>query len=1091
MSITKIHLFPKNTDAVASLKGYEYQKLKTLQAWLQNGVDKNDELIYCEYEEDIFHRNEKSQTSKFRQLKLYSNNFSFSSDEIKKAIVHFFSLYTKKNYLFENVLFVFETNSSIAREYKDNETKLLQTWYENQKNLSSDQLKEFSAIIKNIVTESYSLEYEALEKKGNTSKEEQEAYALFKSLKDDVWIDFIKCIKWEFDGIESDEAIEIANEKIQLLILSLPYYIDKNNAASFFGILYQEVSKKTIEGKPEDRALDINFLYKLCLEQGSSEDKWYVNIFEEWKSFKELKYFSLGEFYRVLDAAQHCRRNKYLWDHCDTWIKILESFYAFPTIPPAYKRKTVYELVWLNLKADTDTFETHGTLINFEDKLKFFFNDINSLKSENELEETLNVLNILVATSKLKLSSLTEKEVFNLVNQFDEKLNEEFKLTTNSNRKSAILEYKSFISFGFRKDFENKPFKEVIQPLYDIIPLLDSSPTYNATQLSRRINSLITLFIQFDFKKYEEVITSLEDYALSLEPFVIKRDGKYKAGKINFERGVRFINSKQKGGLLKGLDYFHKANALFLTSETMAGYVLTSLNISQLYSALGLNYAAKYYALTALWLSINDEKSKLLHRVPQCFSILQHIDFKQGSWMNALSNFSDYVRTKTEFDYENFDIEKDPMVLKTFSEIALVIYSAAKVQPELLKFFEELKVNFGILWSESLKGIVEMTEKSIKTPEQLNALISQKIDDRPLNDLGKVRTISWLALGSKWEIIFQNSPSANAVAEEFCSILQILIAEIVLTGSDFHLIKGTIKINIEIGTEFKAPEQKGNNKAHEYNLVLKELDTKDLNEINLHNAKIGASLLVLFGELSLLKDAELNSLYTSLFKERNLATRSYTVNTYQRIYRAFYDSKLFELDKRQDYSITTFIGSFPREYGFLKWESSLSKKYSQSEAISMIVNRNKKAQALIAIAIDKVKGNAEFKIIVSDLRKKGWLDWQITLAMFNFILDQKAKKILDEKNITIEEIWLKEFNKTFNDLLNKPEDSFHMLFPPEAFKTESFQLQFDQLPLYVLRSWGLEYRAKSPNFYAIKEFLNIRFRFNQDDTFEGNLLKGV
>src|SRR4051812_10912610 len=112
MSITKLHIFQKNTDAVASIRGYEFQKLKTLEVWLENGISQNEELIYCEYEEDIFQRNAGTQTSKFRQIKLYSSNFSFATEEIQKALIHFFSLFTKADYLFDTVQFVFEANSA-------------------------------------------------------------------------------------------------------------------------------------------------------------------------------------------------------------------------------------------------------------------------------------------------------------------------------------------------------------------------------------------------------------------------------------------------------------------------------------------------------------------------------------------------------------------------------------------------------------------------------------------------------------------------------------------------------------------------------------------------------------------------------------------------------------------------------------------------------------------------------------------------------------------------------------------------------------------------------------------------------------------
>lgn len=98
MNINKLFLFSKNTDAVGSQRGYNYQTLKTLETWVENYLKNEKDDIYCEFEEDIFQKNNYDKSLKFRQIKLYSSNFSFSSDEIKKCISHFFMLSIKSDY---------------------------------------------------------------------------------------------------------------------------------------------------------------------------------------------------------------------------------------------------------------------------------------------------------------------------------------------------------------------------------------------------------------------------------------------------------------------------------------------------------------------------------------------------------------------------------------------------------------------------------------------------------------------------------------------------------------------------------------------------------------------------------------------------------------------------------------------------------------------------------------------------------------------------------------------------------------------------------------------------------------------------------
>ena len=220
-SITKIHLFSKNTDAVASMRGYEFQKLKTLEAWIDASVNKTDEVIYCEYEEDIFHRSEKSQTSKFRQVKLYSKNFSFASDEIRKAIIHFFDLYTKAEHLFDDVSFTFEANSRVAGSYADNDAELLRVWYESQEKMNEGLKQKCGEKVKTIVADYFSEEYAKAEKYGKITPEIESGYKLFKVLGDGDWQTFISKIKWFFDGLSVEDAVRNVYDNIKALILRL------------------------------------------------------------------------------------------------------------------------------------------------------------------------------------------------------------------------------------------------------------------------------------------------------------------------------------------------------------------------------------------------------------------------------------------------------------------------------------------------------------------------------------------------------------------------------------------------------------------------------------------------------------------------------------------------------------------------------------------------------------------------------------------------------------------------------------------------------------------------------------------------------
>jgi len=61
-------------------------------------------------------------------------------------------LHVKTDYLLTKKEFIFEANTNVAANYKDNDAKLLRDWVVNQFNPSEELLKECSEKVKSIVS---------------------------------------------------------------------------------------------------------------------------------------------------------------------------------------------------------------------------------------------------------------------------------------------------------------------------------------------------------------------------------------------------------------------------------------------------------------------------------------------------------------------------------------------------------------------------------------------------------------------------------------------------------------------------------------------------------------------------------------------------------------------------------------------------------------------------------------------------------------------------------------------------------------------------------------------------------------------------
>lgn len=279
MSLYKLSIFSKDTDANEVIKGYEFQKLRTLENWLSNKVNKIDEVIFCEYEDDIFQRDIYAGTSKFTQIKFYgSKSFSFKSEEITKSIANFFMLFVKGEYSFDTIQFVFETNTAIARNYGDNDSRLLKKWFENQNNLETTLLQKCAKKVKSILTEYIKEEFQKVEKVKKS--EAQSALIDFKGLPDSLWEDFAKSIKWIFNAESPDSAIDKVTNSVKEFIKELPFPTLEGKIDTVFTTLYYEVSVKMFQNEPENRCLTNQKIDTLILDLGDDADKQYNLAFE-------------------------------------------------------------------------------------------------------------------------------------------------------------------------------------------------------------------------------------------------------------------------------------------------------------------------------------------------------------------------------------------------------------------------------------------------------------------------------------------------------------------------------------------------------------------------------------------------------------------------------------------------------------------------------------------------------------------------------------------------------------------------------------------------------------------------------------------
>lgn len=1088
MNINKLYIFSKDTDAFFSQRGYNYQTLKTLETWIQNFISDSEDEIYCEFEEDIFQKDLINNKLKFRQIKLYSTNFSFGSDEIRKCISHFFILHVKSDYNDFQKEFVFETNTAVAKKYSENDADLLREWSENQENLEEENLVRYSKKIKEIITEYINQQKANIKDKNAVN----EAIVIFEKLEDSFWLDFTKMIKWKFIGISPEEEFSSVKSNIENLILELPYENIENNSIQIFGVLLESVFTKVTKINEEKRKLTLNELEQIVLNIGTEEDKWYSNRYEYYKDIEPINEFRIGEFYEVLDLVNYCRRKKYLHKHKILWNPFLIFYSRNVNIDGMFRRKAIYEIVFLNNEfyevdyAKLDSrIRPKGSLIGFEDDIRFYFNNFLVFKDADALEKGHTIINLVFGAIENKTINIIHNELITWYVKLYRKINQKILVENDINEKCKLLEQKGNFLLEINR-LRNKSNIEFIQYFENILDIVEHAQLYKLSQFGDRIEKYIKIHINIDPKDEMGIIIALEKFSDKLFPLVEKREGKTQLAKSQAQRGYSYLKTAEPFNLLKALDYFHKAKDNYLQEDTIEGYVLALLNISQLYNAIGMHFAAKNYALAGFRISVNKE---FLKRTETSIAMLFYSDYKQGSWFNAINIYSKYIKIRLESNFDKADFEEEG---KTTQRLALILYVMNKSSNQFKSFIDYYIKYLDYIGEDIVKPLHKRVDHELNSKDLYLKAIEQNIDDYPLNDIGKKRIINFYALGSLWSIEFDNDYATLSVAEEYISTIQILLAEIALSDIDFHLIKSKIDIELELSDKYLPPEQVPSNDVIKWKIYVCYFNDKDVIEINKHSAFNVVSLQHILNQISLLESNEFKTMFWDFFTKMKIDTKQVAVNLYQKIHRDIYLREDFEMLNSSAFEKETFDLNLPKENKVMEWENSLSKKYDREFCIEAIKGRFNNVQKCIHITLNELKQNPDFPKLINDYRNKNWKDWQIISNIQNFMINYKIRIFEKEIFSNSNDVEIHDrLQKAFFKYVNMDEKDCYIKFPFEAFKSDDFKNQFNIGLLSILKTYGLETKLMTPNFIAIKELLDIRFNMRNDDFDENNPLKEI
>ena len=105
----------------------------------------------------------------------------------------------------------------------------------------------------------------------------------------------------------------------------------------------------------------------------------------------------------------------------------------------------------------------------------------------------------------------------------------------------------------------------------------------------------------------------------------------------------------------------------------------------------------------------------------------------------------------------------------------------------------------------------------------------------------------------------------------------------------------------------------------------------------------------------------------------------------------------------------------------------------------------------LRIALEKWLQEPDFKNAILQFREKGWLDWQILMALSNYILNRKAWINLEDSGVGSEDPE-KVFTNEFIRLIDLPEADCYIEVPLSPISSKDFLFYLSKMPVDTLKT---------------------------------------
>jgi hypothetical protein len=514
----------------------------------------------------------------------------------------------------------------------------------------------------------------------------------------------------------------------------------------------------------------------------TEEAGWYERLRARWSDRTPVP-FSQADFFDIKAGLRHATFEATAKPDLLGWMAKTEAFFDEIT-PRPLMRNALYELSVASLRG-------RGEMTSQTGRLRDYYDDVEEFAGLADLQDAATLLVYSFGALVRDNLDVDPDLLFTWRDRLLALIDAEMTVAPGPGRQSGLLQVRGHLGL-LPPDRDTMPDPTVgYADWHRMLDIAEDAPLYPIEAFADFLGGALKWGVE------QEALLALAARADEL----LQKRGGGPAGAKAVERAKTLMDQEHYIAAIREL---HAAKARWFTGEHLDGLLNVFLLLGHCYQAVGLKYAAKYYALAAAYIASHEQATAIVRLQPDALHALADAEDAAGNSLGFLMTLLLAIDAHLRIDPDPMDGAVYPWVNANLSHVASLVSLVRRGQPDAEPLLTEPLAFWPEMFRDGVLALVDRPDADWNqgTFEDAWPLFAGAMSNRPFSDLGRRREVQWAALGLSWTVGFDNTYATTPIAEQFIAALQLALAA--HAGIDLGLVPSDAILDFTIDDQADA-----------------------------------------------------------------------------------------------------------------------------------------------------------------------------------------------------------------------------------------------------------------------------------------------